>query len=86
MIYRYAGVPFGIVSSPYLLGGSIKYLMNDIRKPLSKEAANNICVDNRLKNREAKGYFASAQMNLREFLMEREFLTNNEEANALIRD
>uniref|UniRef100_A0A9J2PQR3 Reverse transcriptase domain-containing protein n=1 Tax=Ascaris lumbricoides TaxID=6252 RepID=A0A9J2PQR3_ASCLU len=89
VVYRYTRVPFGIVSSPYLLAASIRHIMRDIGSPLAEEIMGNTYVDNVIleaksvdealqKYRKAKEYFASAQMNLREFL------TNSDEVNALI--
>ena len=78
-IYRFRRVAFGVVSSPFLLAATVNHHLSTFNSPLADEIKNNIYVDNVLmscenvtealeKYKESKEIFASAGMNLREFL------------------
>uniref|UniRef100_A0A1I7VSX5 Reverse transcriptase domain-containing protein n=1 Tax=Loa loa TaxID=7209 RepID=A0A1I7VSX5_LOALO len=75
--YRFMRVPFGVVSSPFLLTVVIRHLLNEESSKLSTEVAKNLYADNVLtaeselesnrKAQEAKDLFKKAKMHLREF-------------------
>ena len=76
--FRFCRVPFGVVSSPFLLGATIIYHLQKIDSSLAKQIQQNIYVDNLITGtrtldeaktlyREAKEVFATASMNLREW-------------------
>ena len=44
--YRFCRVPFGVVCSSFLLGGTIKFHLRKIGTPVALEINNNIYVDN----------------------------------------
>ena len=44
--YRFCRVPFGVVCSPFLLGGTIKFHLRKVGTPLALDISNNIYVDN----------------------------------------
>uniref|UniRef100_A0A8R1U1B1 Reverse transcriptase domain-containing protein n=1 Tax=Onchocerca volvulus TaxID=6282 RepID=A0A8R1U1B1_ONCVO len=46
VIYRFKRVPFGIISSPFLLSAVIRYLLNSETSVISGKVARNIHVDN----------------------------------------
>jgi hypothetical protein len=77
-IYRFARVPFGIISSPFLLGAVIQKHLETHNTPLANEIRQNVYVDNVLLNAshlddalqkvsDARKIFAGAKMNLQEF-------------------
>ena len=79
IIYRFRRVAFGVISSPFLLAATVKHHLHTINTPLAAEIAENIYVDNVMfscesaneaykKYQTSKEIFASAGMNLREFL------------------
>ena len=76
---RFVRVPFGVVSSPFLLSASVQKLLEAVGTPLAHEAIRNSYVDNVLigcqSSEEAwqaygklKEIFGQANMNLREFV------------------
>lgn len=76
--YRFTRVPFGIISSPFLLNATIKHHLQTSEGNYTKQLASNIYVDNLLTGtesvdealdlyKEAKGKFAEISMNLREW-------------------
>ena len=77
--YRFCRVPFGIVCSPFLLGGTVKYHLKKIGTPVALQISENIYVDNVLLGAgnveeaygiylESKSIFGKASMNLREWI------------------
>jgi hypothetical protein len=77
-VYRFSRVPFGVISSPFLLGATIKCHLLKQDTELSRVIANNIYVDNVFAGtssveeavrfyQEAKEIFKLASMNLREW-------------------
>ena len=77
-IYRFCRIPFGVISSPFLLGATITYHLQRSSNRIAKDLLRNIYVDNlitgvdtvdkgKLLYTEAKGLFKSASMNLREW-------------------
>ena len=77
-IYRFCRIPFGVISSPFLLGATITYHLQRSSNPIAKDLLRDIYVDNlitgvdtvdkgKLLYTEAKGLFESASMNLREW-------------------
>ncbi|XP_065891574.1 uncharacterized protein [Dysidea avara] len=78
-VYRFCRVPFGIICSPFLLGGTIKYHLKKIGTPVASQISENIYVDNVLLGAgtvkeahkiyfESKNIFGKASMNLREWI------------------
>ncbi|XP_063379405.1 uncharacterized protein LOC134666184 [Cydia fagiglandana] len=76
--YRFTRVPFGIISSPFLLNATIKHHLQTSEGNYTKQLANNIYVDNLLTGtesvdealdlyKEAKDKFSEISMNLREW-------------------
>ena len=76
--FRFCRVPFGVVSSPFLLGATITYHLQKGGSSLAKQMQQNIYVDNLITGTqtlaeaktlygEAKEVFATASMNLREW-------------------
>lgn len=79
VIYRFARVPFGVVSSPFLLAATIRHHLKKYSTNLTDEIYENTYVDNILltagshdeaieKCVSSKEIFADASMNLREYL------------------
>ena len=77
--YRFCRVPFGVVCSPFLLGGTIKFHLRKVGTPLALDISNNIYVDNVSLGAnsvdeaykiylESKEIFRKASMNLREWV------------------
>ena len=77
--YRFCHVPFGVVCSPFLLGGTIKFHLRKVGTPLALDISNNIYVDNVSHGAnsvdevckiylESKEIFRKASMNLREWV------------------
>ena len=77
--YRFCRVPFGVVCSPFLLGGTIKFHLRKTGTPVALEINNNIYVDNVSLGAnsvdeaykiylESKEIFRKASMNLREWV------------------
>ena len=78
-VYRFCQVPFGIICSPFLLAGTIKYHLQKINTTVSSKICDNIYVDNVLLGAESvegayeiylesKDIFKKASMNLREWI------------------
>ncbi|KAF7639083.1 Integrase catalytic domain-containing protein [Meloidogyne graminicola] len=76
---RFSKVPFGVISSPFLLSATVRYHLESMDDPIAKMIKNNSYVDNILISVESKkeakeayvslkNIFKSAQMNLREFI------------------
>jgi len=88
-IYRFCRIPFGIVSSPFLLSATINYHLKRTESTTAEHLQREIYVDNLITGvqnvaegqqlySEAKQIFATASMNLREWA------SNSEELMALI--
>ena len=76
--YRFCRIPFGVISSPFLLGATITYHLQQIGTPLAGQVLRNIYVDNIITGaqtlneakylyNETKMIFATASMNLQEW-------------------
>ena len=76
--YRFCGVPFGLICSPFLLGATIKFHLQKEGTPLALHILRNIYVDNVMIGinsiieisgvyKEVKSIFKRAVMNLREW-------------------
>ncbi|XP_053374038.1 uncharacterized protein LOC128546747 [Mercenaria mercenaria] len=87
--YRFCRVPFGIISSPFLLGATVDYHLESYNDEIAEKLRNNIYVDNVISGAEntseaiklyttSKSMFADASMNLREWI------TNSEVVNEFI--
>ena len=77
-VFRFCRVPFGVISSPFLLEASVRFHLRQQHKPTAQLIAQNIYVDNVLVScptpeaaielyHEAKAIFKAASMNLREW-------------------
>ncbi len=86
---RFRRVPFGVISSPFLLGATIECHLNSYGSPLAEQLKENIYMDNVITGTDtqeeaisvyqcAKSMFSDAQMNLREWR------TNSEDVNGAI--
>ena len=78
-VYRFCRVPFGMVCSPFLLAGTIKFHLKQFGTPVSEAIGENIYVDNVMLGAtsvkqvheiyvESKQIFQKANMNLREWM------------------
>ena len=78
-VYRFCRVPFGIICSPFLLAGTIKYHLRQIYTSVASKISDNIYVDNVMLGAnsvqdayemylESKDIFKRASMNLREWI------------------
>ena len=78
VMYRFARVPFGVISSPFLLGATVQHHLKLVGGPTAEKIGNNIYVDNVITGvssedeaiefyKEAKSIFQKATMNLREW-------------------
>jgi hypothetical protein len=88
IIYRFCRVPFGVVSSPFLLASTIQYHLEKQNSIWTNKIKNDIYVDNLLTGVEtleeainlytsAKNIFMSASMNLREWTSNSKQFTSN---------
>ncbi|CAG2198095.1 unnamed protein product [Mytilus edulis] len=77
--YRFCRVPFGVISSPFLLAATIEHHVDMYNTPIAEKIKNNIYVDNLISGCEsvpkalkfysdAKDIFKEAAMNLREWI------------------
>ena len=87
--YRFCRVPFGLISSPFLLGATIESHLESYDSELALKLKNDIYVDNLITGansiesaiqvyRESKSIFREASMN------QREWISNNSEVNKVI--
>ena len=78
VVYRFCRVPFGLICSPFLLGATLKFHLQDEDTPLALNILNNMYVDNVLMGtdsveeayciyQKAKIIFKKASMNLRQW-------------------
>ena len=87
-VYRFTRVPFGIISSPFLLSATIAYHLNQSKTETAKQRKENIYVDNVVTGcdsieeankfyMESKHIFSKASINLRDWSSNsQEFLQN----------
>lgn len=77
--FRFCRVPFGVISSPFLLAATIESHLNKYNTPTAEQIRNNIYVDNLITGAntvtdalthysESKQIFKDASMNLREWI------------------
>ena len=87
--YRFCRVPFGLISSPFLLGATIESHLESYDRELALKLKSDIYVDNMKTGadtiestiqvyRESKSIFREASMNLRKWI------SNNSEVNMVI--
>ena len=87
--FRFCRVPFGMVSSPFLLGATIAHHLNSYATKNAETLKNDIYADNvitgtptpeeaKILYNDAKSMFRDASMNLRDWV------SNNEEINSYI--
>ena len=78
VVYRFRRVPFGVISSPFLLDATVKYHLNRQGTSVAADISSNVYVDNVITGassadgaveyyREAKPLFDKISMNLREW-------------------
>ena len=64
-IYRFCRIPFGVISSPYLLSATIIFHLNKIGSPIAEKIKNNIYMDNVIVTansiQEAKEFFEKSR-------------------------
>ena len=88
--YRFARLPFGVISSPFLLGATVEHHLEEIESPIADQIKDDIYVDNIITGcdnedegielyQQGKSIFKEASMNLREWL------TNSPEVNNKIK-
>uniref|UniRef100_A0A8R1TJK1 Reverse transcriptase domain-containing protein n=1 Tax=Onchocerca volvulus TaxID=6282 RepID=A0A8R1TJK1_ONCVO len=88
--FRFARVPFGVVSSPFLLAAVIRHLLSEEHSKLSIEIAKNLYVNNIVltsesesesirKAKKAKELFKKAKMQLRRFHANHDINMDNEQ-------
>jgi hypothetical protein len=88
-VFRFCRVPFGVISSPFLLGATIEAHLDTFSSAVADKLKGDIYVDNIITGaasedaaidlyQEAKGIFNQASMNLREWL------SNSDEVNTCI--
>lgn len=76
-VYRFCRVPFGIISSPFLLGATLQHHLSRYDSNTAKKISENIYVDNVITGtdsvndatifyKESKQIFQNASMNLRD--------------------
>ena len=77
-VYRFTRIPFGIISSPSLLGSTVKRHLKSIGTPITEKAVHDIHVDNLISGvntmdnaiqfyKEIKQSFKEASMNMRDW-------------------
>ena len=77
-VYRFCRVPFGVISSPFLLQATIRHHLTNTEDPCAKDIGDNIYVDNLVlgldsapdavhMHKSATSIFAKASMHLREW-------------------
>ena len=77
-VYRFCKVPFGIISSPFLLGATLDHHLDTFKSQTAENIRNNIYVDNVITGtatikstvefyKEAKEIFTKASVNLRDW-------------------
>ena len=78
-ILCFARIPFGVISSPFLLGATIQHHLKTYNNPIADQAMNDMYVDNLITGagsvpeaiqlyRKSKKMLAAAGMNLREWM------------------
>ena len=97
-VYRFCRVPFGVISSPFLLGATITYHLQQSDNPFAGHLRRDIYVDNMITGvntlkeaktlyTEAKSLFLTASMNMREWASNSkefmEFLPEQDKAGKL---
>ncbi|XP_053395800.1 uncharacterized protein LOC128555967 [Mercenaria mercenaria] len=72
--YRFCRVPFGVISSPFLLGATVQSHMDTYNTDLAQQVKDNMYVDNLITGTSTEGeaihfyMFGKASMNLREWI------------------
>ena len=75
-VYRFTRIPFGIISSPSLLGSTVKHHLESIGTPVTEQAIHGIYLDNLISGgntmgeaiqlyKEIKQSFKEASMNMK---------------------
>ena len=87
-IFRFARLPFGIISSPFLLSATVEHHLDETNTTTAKQIKDDIYVDNLITDtnnneealqlyKEAKKIFHDAPMDLRDWISNSEFVNEN---------
>ena len=85
--YRFSRVPFGVISTPFLLGATIKHHLDSYNSDVADKIKNDIYVDYLITGvnsvSEAKALYTKAKAMFNECSMNlRAWISNNDEVNA----
>ncbi|MCG8044651.1 MAG: A17 family peptidase, partial [Candidatus Thiodiazotropha endolucinida] len=86
--YRFCRIPFGVISSPFLLGATIEHHLDSYGTDIANKIKNDIYVDNLVTGvnsvPEAKALYSEAKTMFNEGSMNlREWVSNKDEVNAM---
>ncbi|CAC5360795.1 unnamed protein product [Mytilus coruscus] len=87
--YRFCRVPFGVISSPFLLAATIEHHVDMYNTPIADKIMNNIYVDNLISGcasvQEALKFYSGAKYIFKEAAMNlREWISNSSSINELL--
>ncbi|XP_060572066.1 uncharacterized protein LOC132730216 [Ruditapes philippinarum] len=86
--FRFCRIPFGVISSPFLLGATVDFHLKCYENPVAENLRNNIYLDNVITGAEntseaiqlytkSRAMFADASMNLREWITNSDFVNES---------
>ena len=96
-IYRFARLPFGITSTPFLLSATVEHHLDETITTTAKQIKDDIYVDNLITGtnsdekalqlyKEAKKIFHDASMNLRDWISNSKFVNENTSPDDLMKE
>ena len=96
-IYRFARLPFGITSTPFLLSATVEHHLDETITTTAKQIKDDIYVDNLITGtnndekalqlyKEAKKIFHDASMNLRDWISNSKFVSENTSPDDLMKE
>ena len=96
-IYRFARLPFGITSTPFLLSATVEHHLDETIATTAKQIKDDIYVDNLITGtnndekalqlyKEAKKIFHDASMNLRDWISNSKFVNENTSPDDLMKE